>query len=204
MNILAVSGSLRERSYNTALLKASIRLAPPGVHIRLAAPLSRLPFFNPDDNLRGITHQEVIEWRNAISEADAIIFACPEYAHNVPGVLKNALDWIVATGELANKPVAVYNASPTLSGPEHAHTILSSMATLLSADLVQEASLHLTSINQKIDRDGHITDRDTEMRLRESLQSLISTIHFHDQYQARQRNHVKMFSRNTILHQSAI
>lgn len=174
MKILAVSGSLRSGSYNTALLKAAASLAPESVKITLAAPLDRLPFFNPDleaDAIAGVT-----QWRNELREADALLIAAPEYAHAIPGVLKNALDWIVGSGELIAKPVAVINASPTHLGADKAHEGLLYTINLLDANLIREASMHLGTINKKINAEGNLTDEPTIERLRDAINTLAKAV----------------------------
>lgn len=111
MRILTISGSLRTASSNTVLLDALATLAPDGVEVVRCDAIGRLPFFNPD--LDGdAPPPEVAAFRAELRAADAIIFSTPEYAHGVPGVLKNALDWTVSSGDLFRKPVALINASP--------------------------------------------------------------------------------------------
>src|SRR5690349_21363282 len=105
MRILAISGSLREGSSNTAVLQAAAALAPLGVEIILYDGLGRLPHFNPDlDGENAVA--PVAEWRARLQSADGVLISSPEYAHGVPGSLKNALDWVVGSGEFVNKPVA--------------------------------------------------------------------------------------------------
>src|SRR5471030_2736130 len=110
MLILAISGSLRRTSSNTAALQAAIRLAPPTMRIELYSALDELPFFNPDvDNDDAPT--AVREFRRRVGTADGLLICGPEYARGVAGVLKNALDWLVSSSEFPGKPVAVINAS---------------------------------------------------------------------------------------------
>src|SRR5580692_6589308 len=111
MNILAISGSLRATSLNTAVLQASGRLAPAGVTIEMFEGIGNLPFFNSDldgDRLP----REVAEFRAAIGAADGLLISSPEYARGVAGVMKNALDWLVGSFEFPNKPVMLVNTSP--------------------------------------------------------------------------------------------
>lgn len=110
MRILAISGSLRIVSSNTALLRATSRLAPKRIEITVYAGRGDLPHFNPD--LEGVEPASVIGFRSQIQASDGLLISSPEYAHGVPGMLKNALDWLVGSGELAGKPVALLNASP--------------------------------------------------------------------------------------------
>jgi len=90
LRILAVSGSLRAVSSNTALLRAAIALSPPGVEIRLYGALRELPHFNPD--LEANEPPAVTDLRAQVRWADGLLISSPEYAHGVPGVMKNALD----------------------------------------------------------------------------------------------------------------
>ena len=103
LHFLALCGSLRRVSSNLSLLRAALLLAPPGVDLRIAEPLDRLPHFNPD--LDEPPYPEAItRWREEIAAADAVIICSPEYAFSLPGVLKNGLDWLVPSGELYEKP----------------------------------------------------------------------------------------------------
>src|SRR4030095_5850690 len=108
--ILAISGSLRGASLNLALIQALRRVAPADIEVSIYDRLDHLPFFNPD--LDGdISPSAVGQFRAAVDACDAVVISSPEYAHGVPGVLKNALDWVVGSGELVDKPVALLNAS---------------------------------------------------------------------------------------------
>lgn len=111
MRILAVSGSLRAVSSNTALLKAAAERAPKDVCIMLFDQIEPIPAFNPDREMLE-PPLAVTAFRDAIRESDAVLISTPEYAHGVPGALKNALDWIVGSGELYEKPIAFLHASP--------------------------------------------------------------------------------------------
>jgi chromate reductase len=111
MKVLAISGSLREASSNTAVLRALVALAPPGIEVSLHPPLDTLPFFNADVEETSLP-PSVQAWRSSIRTANAIVISSPEYAHGVSGVLKNALDWLVGGVEINGKPIAVINARP--------------------------------------------------------------------------------------------
>src|SRR5215216_3583814 len=96
LHILAISGSLRAASSNMAVLQALAALAPADLTIAMYDQLADLPYFNPDIDREGDTPPaSVAELRAQIGRADGIIICSPEYAHGVPGVLKNALDWLV-------------------------------------------------------------------------------------------------------------
>lgn len=110
MHLLALSGSLRAASTNTALLRALAARAAPRARVTLYERLGRLPIFTPD--LEGPeTPAEVQAFAAAIAAADGIVVACPEYVHALPGGLKNAVDWLVPREELIGKPIAILHAS---------------------------------------------------------------------------------------------
>jgi NAD(P)H-dependent FMN reductase len=137
-SILAVSGSLRAASYNTAALHAAAACAPPGIAVRVYDGIGLLPLFNPD--LDDAPLAPVATWRAALDAADAVIIASPEYAHGVTGVMKNALDWAVSMPTFPGKPVALLNTSPRAT---HAQAMLREILQTMSARLVPEASIAL-------------------------------------------------------------
>jgi NAD(P)H-dependent FMN reductase len=103
MKIIAICGSLRSQSSNRALLQAAVKLAPEGMEITIYEGLAGLPHFNPDDDEEDTTPpQPVAELRALLAAADGILISSPEYAHGVPGSLKNALDWLVSDGVLVD------------------------------------------------------------------------------------------------------
>src|SRR5258706_3771747 len=110
MRIIAISGSLRARSSNLALLRAATKIAP---EVQIYEGLASLPHFNPDDDEQGATPPPAVAaLRELLASADGILISTPEYAHGLPGSLKNALDWLVSDGALVDKPVAILSASP--------------------------------------------------------------------------------------------
>jgi chromate reductase, NAD(P)H dehydrogenase (quinone) len=139
MKIIAISGSLRATSLNTAVLDAACRLAPVGVRIEIFDGIGRLPFFNSDLEGEHLP-EEVANFRGVVDSADGLLISSPEYARGVAGVMKNALDWLVGSQEFLGKPVALINTSPRAS-----HALASPTLTLetMSARLVQEASITL-------------------------------------------------------------
>jgi NAD(P)H-dependent FMN reductase len=112
MKIFAISGSLRAQSANTALLLALVRFAPDFVSVEIFQELERIPAFNPDRE-NDEPPVAVAHLREGLKAADVVVFSTPEYAHGVPGVLKNALDWVVGSGELYEKPIAILQTSAT-------------------------------------------------------------------------------------------
>lgn len=146
LRILAISGSLRAVSSNTALLRAAAALAPEGVEITLYGGLGDLPHFNPD--LEEKEPPSVTDLRARVRMADGLLISSPEYAHGVPGVLKNALDWLVGGEEFVYKPVALLNASPRAT---HAQASLRETITTMSGRLVAEASIDVPLLGKNLD-----------------------------------------------------
>jgi chromate reductase len=171
MRILGVSGSLRAASSNTTLLRAAARLAPEGVEVVLFDGLGDLPHFNPD--LEDAPIPAVLDWRGRLLEADGVLISSPEYAHGVSGVLKNALDWVVGSGELVFKPVALLNASPRST---HAQASLTETLTVMTATVVPEASVAVPLAGRKLDAEGIADDPGLGALLRSALRDLTLAI----------------------------
>jgi len=131
--VLCLSGSLRRLSSNTAVLMAARVLAPAGLALELYPGLGALPLFNPDDETAGLP-PSVQALRAAVGRSDALLIACPEYAHGVPGAFKNLLDWLVGSLEFPDKPVLLINASAR--GSHHAQDALCEILRTMSARLL--------------------------------------------------------------------
>jgi chromate reductase, NAD(P)H dehydrogenase (quinone) len=132
MRILAVCGSLQEKSSNLTLLRQAMASAPEGVEIVLYDGLRHLPHFDPDlarDALEEAP-SAVAELRREVASADALLIATPEYGHSLPGSLKNAIDWLIGTGELERKLVAITSAVPSA---ERGRLGLAALRTTLGA-----------------------------------------------------------------------
>src|SRR5215212_2286784 len=155
MRVVGISGSIRARSSNSALLRAAMRVAPEGVEVVLYDGLERLPHFNPDLDEEGMTPPPAVaELRRLLIAADAVLISSPEYAHGVPGVLKNMLDWLVSVGELVDKRVALLNASP--AGGDFAQASLLETLRTMNWNVVAEASRTEPFIRRRIA--GELTD----------------------------------------------
>jgi chromate reductase len=172
MKILAISGSLRAGSSNTVVLRAAARLAPDGVEIALFDGIAGLPFFNPDldgDRIPG----PVAAFRALIGEADGILVSSPEYARGVAGVLKNALDWLVASFEFPNKPVALINTSPRAT---HALAALTLTLETMSAQLISDASITLPLLGSASDEMSIVADNELAEPLRAAIARFAASI----------------------------
>jgi chromate reductase len=170
MRILGLSGSLRVSSSSTALLRAAAGLAPPGVQLSFYdEALGGLPIFNPDLDGEGAAPPPAVkELRERLAAAEGIFVCTPEYAHGVPGALKNALDWIVSSGELTDKPTVLLAASP--SGAEWALRGLAPTLEVMGARLVSQRSLVLA--RKHFDQSGAISDAGVATVVREALAAL--------------------------------
>jgi NAD(P)H-dependent FMN reductase len=111
VRIMAVCGSLQATSANLRLLETAQALAPEDVQVVLFDGLRDLPHFNPEIEENG-EPASVRAWRKALASSDAVLIASPEYGHSLPGVLKNAIDWVIGSGELERKVVGITAAVP--------------------------------------------------------------------------------------------
>ena len=152
MKVLAISGSLRATSSNAAVLRAAGSVAPAGTEIVFYDGLGGLPPFSPDLDVDPIP-APVAALRAQIAAVDAIAISSPEYAHGMPGSLKNALDWLVSAVEPIGKPVLLVSASP--SGAAHAHAQLLEVLRTMSMQ-VMDGRAHVFS-SAKLDAHGKVT-----------------------------------------------
>jgi len=174
MNLLAISGSLRRHSHNTALLRAAAELLPGDVHLELLQGLRHVPPYDQDLDAQS-TPAEVLALRRAIDSADALLIATPEYNSSIPGQLKNALDWAsrpVGAGVLVNKPVAVVGASTGAFGAVWAQAELRKVLAASGARVL-DAELPVPHAHERFDQHGNLIDEPTRERLREHLELLL-------------------------------
>ena len=172
IQILAISGSLRVNSSNTAVLQAAKILAPAEVNITLYSELTNLPYFNPDLDREPLP-RSVCSLRQQIKFSDAILISSPEYAHGVPGSLKNALDWLVSSIEFPGKPVALINTNP------RAITALASLREILatmSAQIIEPANVTLNVAGRGLDAEAIVADVELSESLRRVTMMLAQTI----------------------------
>jgi chromate reductase, NAD(P)H dehydrogenase (quinone) len=173
MKLLAISGSLRAASHNTAVLMAAKRLAPEGVVIELFDGLGKLPFFNSDLETPEHLPEAVSAFRRIIGATDGILISSPEYARGVSGVMKNALDWLVGSSEFPGKPVALINTSPRAA---HALATLTLTLETMSANVVQTASITLPLLGTANDAESIAADPELAGPLRGALAKFAQVI----------------------------
>lgn len=174
MRILAISGSLKSTSTNSALLRACAALAPASMQFHFYdQQIGALPHFRPDLDEEGMTPPaEVAELRRLLAQSDAVLISCPEYAHGVPGSFKNALDWLVSTSELTDKPLALLMASP--SGAPYARAALVPTLLVMGCRLVFDESLLFA--RRHLDADDRLVDDRLQQQVERALEALAAAV----------------------------
>ena len=173
MKILAISGSLRAASINSALLRAIVRSAPDGMNIEIFQRLGELPLFNPDLEIKIPT--AVDDFRCRVAVADAILIASPEYAHGVTGAMKNALDWLVGYESFFQKTVAILNTSPRA---QHADAALREILKTMAANIIESASVSIPLLGAGLDENGMLQTPSVVEAIRKTLSSLNEAVTF--------------------------
>ena len=169
MKILAIPGSLRANSSSNKILSAVMSMAPAEVSVELFDGVGNLPHFNDPDEV----DPRVAEFRIKIKTADAVLICTPEYAFGVPGSLKNALDWTVASGEFIDKPVGLITAS---SQGEKGHAALLLILTAISSKVVYDATFLISFVRSKLNQEGRIKDPQVSNDLKHVLHALIQSV----------------------------
>jgi chromate reductase len=175
MRILAISGSLRSDSSCTSVLRAAATLAPADVDLVFFEGLGELPHFHPDvDPDRG--PRPVEEFRAALRAADGVMICTPEYAFGMPGVLKNAIEWTVSTGELVHKPLAALSASPSPEGGAKALRWLLETLSALTAGTDPSRTLAVSMVRTKYGAQGDPTGPEALAELAPVVRSLVEAM----------------------------
>ena len=179
MKVLGISGSLRRGSYNTKLLRAAARTLPPAAELEAydTEGLWRIPPYSEDSEALGAP-EPVEDLKRAIAEADAVLFATPEYNHSVPGQLKNAIDWVsrpVETNPLHSKAVAVVGASTSTFGAIWAQADLRRILAALHARVV-DLELPVPYAADAFTDDGALRDPEAQATLEQVLAELMREV----------------------------
>jgi chromate reductase len=176
MKILALSGSLRAESYNTALARAARDLAPEGVEVELYTRLARIPHYDQDLDQPGTAPPPAVrDLRERIEDADALLVVTPEYNGSVPGVLKNAIDWVSARhrgSSLHNKTVAIAGATTGQYGAIWAQQDLRKILGIAGARVIA-GELPVSRAQTAFDAAGRLVNPLLEERLRAHVASLV-------------------------------
>jgi chromate reductase, NAD(P)H dehydrogenase (quinone) len=162
LRVVGVAGSLRSGSYNRALLRAAQELVPSTMMITIE-DLALLPMFNADLDSSG-TPGSVAHLRTAIGACDGLLFATPEYNHGVPGILKNAVDWLsqpLKGSALERKPIAIMGASTGLAGTARGQMQLRQAFVLTNSPVMLQPEVLVGRAQERFDIEGRLTDEPT-------------------------------------------
>jgi chromate reductase, NAD(P)H dehydrogenase (quinone) len=158
MRVLGIPGSLRQDSHNSKLLRSAAELLPPGAELEVFEDLKGIPPYDADDEIA--VDASVSALREAIADADAVLVATPEYNASIPGVLKNALDWVSrphATNSLRGKPAAVVGASTGMFGAVWAQAETRKILQTIGARVV-DRELPVAEADDRFDVEGRLAD----------------------------------------------
>jgi chromate reductase, NAD(P)H dehydrogenase (quinone) len=178
LRFVVMVGSLRKGSYNAAIARALPALAPEGVTITPLGSVGDFPLYNFDVQEKGFP-PAVTAMADAIRAADGVIFLTPEYNHSIPGVLKNAIDWIsrLPNQPFAGKPVAIQSASPSLLGGLRAQLHLRHSFVFLDARPLNKPEVIIAQVNTKIDpATGELTDKATRGFIADHLKAFAAFV----------------------------
>jgi chromate reductase len=156
--VVAISGSLREASLTSQLLRAIQKIAPDELEISIQY-LNGIPVFNEDDTADGLP-ESVVALQEAVKNADALILATPEYNGAMTGAIKNAIDWLSIGGVMGQKIAAPITGSPGALGATKAQESLRSVMTHLGMNVLSRPAIAIPMLNQKLENDS-ISDEDT-------------------------------------------
>lgn len=172
MRIALVSGSLRANSTNAAMLSAAAKLAVADCDCYFV-DIEPVPHFNPDLDTEE-PPAAVSAFRAQLAAADGVVFSTPEYVHSMPGALKDALDWLVSSAELYEKPVILLNPSPN-AGQRGQRALLHTL-TIMTASVLEEASLMEPFVPRRMDEDALLSDPAVRQRLQAAMDALAAAI----------------------------
>lgn len=176
--ILGLSGSLRRASFNAGLLRAARDLAPEGVEIIIGS-IREVPLYDGDDEAANGTPLAVAELNRLMAETDGLLLVTPEYNNGIPGVFKNAIDWMSRGDGLAlfkGKPVAVMGASPGNFGTGQAQTHWHPVLRTLQTRPYWESRLMVSRAREVFDQDGNLTDDKTRQRVAEFVAGFAASL----------------------------
>jgi chromate reductase len=176
--ILGLSGSLRRASFNAGLLRAARDLAPEGVRIIIGS-IREVPLYDGDDEAANGTPPAVAELNRLMAETDGLLLVTPEYNNGIPGVFKNAIDWMSRGDGLAlfkGKPVAVMGASPGNFGTTQAQTHWHPVLRTLQTRPYWESRLMVSKAREVFDQDGNLTDDKNRQRVAEFVAGFAASL----------------------------
>lgn len=173
IKILGIAGSLRKGSYNRAALRIAQKLVPDNAVLEIF-DLDKIPPFNED--LEKQMPESVVNLKEKIRSADAVLFVTPEYNYSIPGVLKNAIDWAsrpYGDNSWDSKPVAMMGASVGMLGTARAQYHLRQVFVFLNVYPLNRPEVMIANAADKFDKDGNLTDQKTREKIKELLDTLV-------------------------------
>ena len=176
VKILGIAGSLRKASYNRGALRAAQQLCPPGATVEVFE-LDGIPAFNQDEERQ--PSPRVVEFKQRIRKADAILFVTPEYNYGLPGVLKNAIDWASRPyGDSAwnGKPAAIISAAMSMGGGVRAQYQLRQAFVFLNVDAVLQPEVAIGNATERFDEQGNLKDETSKKLIAKLLQNLVQKV----------------------------
>lgn len=178
LRVVGIAGSLRKASLNRALLRAAQELAPSCMRIEIE-DLIAVPMFNSD--LDGANPPDAVTWlRRSVGGADGLLFVTPEYNHGVPGVLKNAIDWLsqpLHGSALEGKPTALMGASTGLAGTARGQSQLRQSFVLTNTPAMLRPEVMVGRAQERFDAEGHLIHEGTRQFLSDFLLRFAGWIH---------------------------
>ncbi|MCW3110931.1 MAG: NADPH-dependent reductase [Segetibacter sp.] len=171
-NIIAISGSTRQNSINHSLIKAIADLSAASLDITIFDGIENLPQFNPDNDGDNVA-KEILDFRQQLNKADGIIICTPEYAHGVPGTLKNAIDWTISSSQFPHKPTLLITAS---TGGHYGHKALMETLKAIEAKNIDQHQMVIPFAKTKISADNKITDEKTLADVKALVTAFIETL----------------------------
>lgn len=173
LRVLGVAGSLRKESYNRAVLRTAVELAPEEMDIE-TFDIAGIPPFNQDEEQNQPEHLR--EFKAKIKRADGLIFVTPEYNYSIPGVLKNAIDAAsrpYGDNPFYDKPVAIIGASPGRIGTARAQYHLRQTCVFLNMHPMNQPEVMITFADEKIDDNGKLVDQQTREIIRKQMEAYV-------------------------------
>jgi chromate reductase len=178
LRVVGIAGSLRKASLNRALLRAARELAPPEMKIEIE-DLADLPMFNSDLDTTN-PPETVARLRYSVRHADGLLLVTPEYNHGVPGVLKNAIDWLsqpLHASPLEGRPTALMGASTGLAGTARGQSQLRQAFVLTNTPAMLRPEVLVGRAHERFDAEGRLTDEATRQFLSDFLRQFVGWIH---------------------------
>ena len=170
--VVAICGSTRQTSINHSLIKAIAALSAANLDLIIFDGIANLPHFNPDNDGDNVA-KEISDFREQLANAAGIIICTPEYAHGVPGTLKNAIDWTISSSSFPKKPTMLITAS---TGGKYGHKALMETLKAIEANSVEKLQLVIPFVKTKVNMDNEITDDKTLAEVERLLASFIEIL----------------------------